>query len=89
MPLDDGGRLDQHHGVQGPWPKPVKAHPEKTVGVEEPGTAWALTPQDRLLVSKGDELQFQRRAAAKPERQQGNQSRKNRDHAADVMVAAW
>ena len=88
MPLDDGCRLDQHHDVQGLWPNPVKPHPEKTVGVEQPRTAWALTPQDRHLVSQGDEFQFQRGSATKPEREQGNESGENRDHADDAMAAA-
>ena len=88
MPLDHGVRLDQHHDVQGLWPNPVKAHPEKTVGAEELGTAWALTPQDRHLVSKGDEFQFQRGAATKPETEQGDQSGKNRDHGEDGKVVA-
>ena len=73
MPLDHGRRFDQHHGVQGLWPKPVKADPEKTVGAEEFGTTRALTPQDRHLVSKGDELQFQRGSVTKTEGDQGNE----------------
>ena len=70
MPLDHCCRLDQHHDVQGLWPNPVKPHPEKTVRAEELGTAWAQTPQDRHLVSQGDEFQFQRGSATKPEREQ-------------------
>jgi hypothetical protein len=58
VPLDHGVWPDQHHGVQGLWPKPVKAYPEKTVGAEELGTTRVLTPQDRQLVSKGNEFQF-------------------------------
>jgi hypothetical protein len=86
--LDHGVWLDQHHGVQGLWPKPVKAYPEKTVGAEELGTTRALTPQDRQLVSKGNEFQFQRGSATKPESEQGDQSGKNRDHGDDGKVAA-
>ncbi len=88
MPLDHGVRLDQHHDVQGLWPNPVKPHPEKTVGAAEFGTAWSPTPQDRHLVSKGDELQFQRGSAAKTEGEQGDQSRKNCDHGDDGKVTA-
>ena len=88
MPLDHCCRLDQHHGVQSLWPNPVKPYPEKPVGAEEPGTAWAQTPQDRHLVPKGDELQFQRGSATKPEREQGNESGENPDHADDAMAAA-
>jgi hypothetical protein len=88
MPLDRGCRFDQHHGVQGLWPNPVKPHPEKPVRAEELRTAWALAPQDRHLVPKGDEFQFERRAATKAEREQGNEGRKKRDHADDGMAAA-
>ena len=88
MPLDHGCRFDQHHGVQGLWPNPVKPHPEKPVSGEERRTAWALAPQDRHLVPKGDEFQFERRAATKAEREQGNEGRKKRDHADDGMAAA-
>ena len=88
MPLDHGCRLDQHHGVQGLWPNPVKPHPEEPIRAEELRTAWAPAPQDRHLVPKGDEFQFERRAAAKAEREQGNEGRKKRDHADDGMVVA-
>ena len=71
--------------LQGLRPNPVKPHPEKTVGAEEPRTARALAPQDGHLVPKGDELQFQRGAATKPEREQGTDGGKNRDHADDGM----
>ena len=70
MPLDHGGRLDQHHGLQGLWPNPVKPHPEKPVGAEEFRATRALAPQDRHLMPKGDEFQFQRGAATKTKREQ-------------------
>ena len=88
MPLDDGPWLDQHHDVQCLRPNPVKPHPEKTVGAEELGTARAQTPQDRHLVSKGDEFQFQRGSATKPETEQGKEGGENRDHADHAMAAA-
>jgi hypothetical protein len=88
MPLDHSCRLDQHHGMQGLRPNPVKPHPEEPVRAEKPRTAGMLASQDRQLVPQGDELQFQRGAATKAERKQGNQSGKNGDHADDAMVAA-
>ena len=75
MPLDHGGWLDQHHGVQGLWPNPVKPHPEEPIRANERWTAWALAPQDRYLVPKGDELELQRGTTAKAEREQGNEGR--------------
>jgi hypothetical protein len=39
-----------------------------------------LPPENDNLMSQGDELELQRCAAAKMEREQGNESRQNRDH---------
>ena len=66
MQVDHWCRRDQHQGVHDLRPNPEEPHPEKPVGPEKPWTAWALTPQDRHLVPKGYELQFQRGAATKP-----------------------
>ena len=87
MPFDHGCRLHQHDGMQGLWPKPVKPHPEKPVHGEKPRTAWTLAPQDRHLVSKGDEFEFQRGAATNAEREQGDEGG-NRCHARDGTAAA-
>ncbi len=70
MPLDDGCRFDQHHGVENLRPDPVKPNPEQPVGGEEPRPARALPAQDGHLMSQGDELKFQRGAAAHPEQEQ-------------------
>ena len=88
MPLDDGCRLDQHHGVEGMWPNPVKPHPEEPVCEEEPKPAFALTPEHGDLVPKGDKFKFQRDAAANTEREQGNEGGKNCDHAHNGMAVA-
>jgi hypothetical protein len=40
-----------------------------------------LAPQDGHLVPKGDEFQFQRSAATKAKREEGNDGRMNRYHA--------
>jgi hypothetical protein len=37
-------------------------------------------------MAQGDELELQRSMAADPEREQGNESGQNRDHAPDAMV---
>jgi hypothetical protein len=47
-----------------------------------------LAPQHHYLVPKGDELEFERGAATKAEREQGNQRGKNDDHADDGTAAA-
>ena len=88
MPLDDGCRFDQHHGVEDLRPDSVKPHPEQPVGGEEPRLAGALPAQDGHLMSQGDEFELQRGAAAYPEREQGTEGGQKRDHAYDGMTAA-
>ena len=56
-------------------PHSVKAHPQEPIGGMKPEAARALPPQDDQLMSQGDKLEFQRRSAAKPERENGNESR--------------
>jgi hypothetical protein len=73
MPFDHGCRLHQHDGVQGLWPKPVKPDPQKPVRGEKLRTAWALASQDRHLVPKRDEFEFQRGAATKAEGEQSDE----------------
>ena len=88
MPLDDGCRLDQHHGVEDLWPDSVKPHPEQPVGGEEPRLARALPTQDGHLVSQSNEFELQRSAAAHPKREQGTDSGQKCDHADDGMGTA-
>ncbi len=88
MPLDDGCRFDQHHGVEDLRPDPVKPHPEQPVGGEKPRPAGALPTQDGHLVSQSNEFEFQRGAAAHPEREQGTDSGQKCDHADDGMGTA-
>jgi hypothetical protein len=87
MPVDDGCRFDQHHGVEDLRPDPVKPHPEQPVGGEEPRPARAL-PQDSQLMSQSNEFEFQRSAAAYPERKQGTDSGQKGAHAHDGMAIA-
>ena len=47
-----------------------------------------MAPQDRHLVPKGDELEFQRGAAAKAEGEQRHEGGKDRCHARDGMAPA-
>jgi hypothetical protein len=64
MPLDNGCRFDEHHGVEDLRPDSVKPHPEQAIGGEEPKLPAALPTQDSHLVSQSNELEFQRGAAA-------------------------
>jgi hypothetical protein len=86
MPLDDGCRFDQHHGVEELRPESVKPSPEQPVGGEEPRPPRALPPQDGHLVSQSNELKLQRGTASHPERRQGTDSGQNSDHGHDGMV---
>jgi hypothetical protein len=88
MPLDHSRRLQQHHGVQGPRPNPVKPHPEQSVCCEDPKPTWALPPWHGELMSKGHELKFEGGAARKAEREDGKEGEHNRDHTQDGMAAA-
>ena len=88
MPLDDGCRFDQHHGVEDLRSDPVKPRQEQPIGGEEPRPARALPAQDGQLVSQSDEFKFQRSAAANPEREQGSEGGEKREHADDGMTAA-
>ena len=81
MPCDHGGRFDEHHRVEDLRPDPVKPHPEQPVGGEEPGLARALPAQDGQLMSQRNEFEFQRGAAAYPEREQGTDSGQKCGHA--------
>ena len=47
-----------------------------------------LPAQDGQLMSQGDEFQFQRGSATKPESEQGHEDEEHRDHADDVVAAA-
>ena len=82
MPFDHRRRFDEYQGVEDPRPHSVKAHPQEPIGGMKTEETRTLPPQDDQLMSQGDKLEFQRRSAAKPEREHGNESRRNGDHAA-------
>ena len=88
MPLDDGYRFDQHHGVEDLRPDPVKPRPEQPVGGEERRPARALPAQDGQLMSQGDEFELQREATTNPEREQGTEGGQKSEHADDGMAVA-
>jgi hypothetical protein len=77
MPSDHGRRFDEYQGIEELRSHSVEPHPEQTVGEEQP----KAPPEKDNLMSQGDELKLQRCAAADAEREQGNESGQNRDHA--------
>ena len=48
----------------------------------------ALSAENGQLMSQGDEFEFQRSAAAHPEREQGTEGGQKREHADDGVAAA-
>src|ERR1700730_6698685 len=69
-------------------PNPVKPTREKSVRGEEPNPPWVLPSQDAHLMPQANELEFQGCAATKPEGEDGNDGRQNRDHASDDTAVA-
>jgi len=88
MALDHGCRLYQHHGVENLRPNPIKPNAEKSVRGEEPNPTWVLPSQDAHLMPQANELEFQGGAATKPEGEDRNDGRQNRDHACDGTAVA-
>ena len=75
MPFDHCRRFDEYQGAEDPRPHSVNAHPQEPIGGMKPEAARALPPQDDQLMSQGDKLEFQRRSAAKPEREHARADR--------------
>ena len=88
MPLDDGCRFDQHHGVEDLRPDLVKPNPEQPVGGEEPRPARVLPAQDGHLMSQGDEFELEGEATTNPEREKEAEGGQKREHADDGMTAS-
>src|SRR5674476_238252 len=86
MPLNNGCRLDQHHGVQGLRPNPVRPHPEEPVSAEQPRATRPPPPQDGHLMSQSEQLKLQRSAATKAKREQRSEGGKICDYADKGMA---
>ena len=56
MPLDDRGRLDQHHRVQTARPQSVEPDPEQAVDREQPGPTRPLATKNVQLMTEGEVL---------------------------------
>jgi hypothetical protein len=84
MPLDHSGWLHQHHRFEAPRPHPVQPHPDQPIDEAQPQTARTLTIEDRDLMTKGDEFEFQFRPAANPTSQLREECRDECEHADDI-----
>ena len=87
VPLNHGGWLDQHDGVQTAWPHPVKPKPDYTVDRGEVGASGTLATQDRQLVLERENLELQFRAAPKPTGEPRHGGRNESEHAGDTTAA--
>ena len=67
MPLHHGCRLDQHPGVDDLRPDPVEPHPQEPIERRKLRLAGPLSPHHGQLMTHGNQLNFQRGAAAKAE----------------------
>ena len=56
VPLDDGGRLDQHHHLQTAWPQSVERNPEQAVESKQPETTRPLAAKNVQLMAEGEVL---------------------------------
>jgi hypothetical protein len=56
VPLDDGGRLDQHHHLQTAWPQSVEQDPEQAVDREQPEPTRPLPAKNVQLMTQGQVL---------------------------------
>jgi hypothetical protein len=75
MSFDHRRWFDESQGVEDLRPHSVEPYPQEPVGGMKPEAARALPLQDDQLMSEGDKLEFERRSAAKPEGEYGNESR--------------
>src|ERR1700752_746363 len=88
MPLDHSRRFDEYQGFEDLRPHSVKPDPQEPVGGKEPKSVWALPAHDDHLMSQCDKLEFQRRSAAKTEREEGDESEQDRNHLPEGMETA-
>src|ERR1035437_4344910 len=56
VPLDDGGRLDQHHHLQTAWPQSVEQDPEQAVESKQPQPTRPLATKNVQLMTQGEVL---------------------------------
>jgi hypothetical protein len=64
----------------------AEPNPKQPICGEELKTTFALPPQNAHRTPKGDKLKFQGGTTSNTEEEQGNESRKNRDHAHDDLA---
>ncbi len=66
VPADDGLRLHDDEGVQATRPQTIEPDPECPIERCEWGSRLSLSPQDRHLMAKGQDLELKLGAGPKP-----------------------
>ena len=56
MPLDDGGRFDQHHRFQTARPQSVEPDPEQAIDRKQPWPTRPLATKNVQLMTEGENL---------------------------------
>ncbi len=56
MPLDDGGRFDQHHRFQTARPQSVEPDPEQAIDRKQPGPTRPLATKNMQLMAQSKNL---------------------------------
>ena len=86
MPLNDGGRLHQHHHFEATWQHPVKPYPQEPIDAGVSRMAGTLATQDCQLVTERNDLELQFLAAAKPTSEPRKKLRTECEHARDTTA---
>jgi len=58
VPLDNSGRLDQHHHLQTAWPQSVEQDPEQAVDREQARPTRPPAARNVQLMTQGEVLEF-------------------------------
>jgi len=84
VPLDNGGRLDQHHRVQTARPQSVEPNPEQTVDRKQPGPTRPLAAKNMQLMTESEVFQFKNGPTAEPACDSGHDGMHMLEHAATL-----
>jgi hypothetical protein len=87
VPLDDSGRLDQHHRVQTARPQLVEPDPEQAVDREQSEPPRSLAMENVQLMTEGEVLKFEDRATPESADKSRNDGTHELEHAGNTTAA--
>src|ERR1700730_3130087 len=87
VPLDNGGRLDQHHRVQTARPQSVEPDPEQTVKRKQPEPTRPLATQNVQLVTESEVIQLQNHPTTESAGNNRDDGTHELEHAGDTTAA--